>query len=296
MKRIFLTIFILCVSSVVCAQGKNFRLLKKAYKKESKELLHNFFEKWDEEIPPISDAEFAALNDTSQHAYRVFEAFYTPRDLTRLVGFPYSESYADVNLLVVQNEIRIGMRDRVYYSEQEIDSMVLSNFYRTHSIDENDAEGREFWKRRYEANHTVMEASYSEVLELAYVKDTLQYVLHDFRPRIATDSAVVYLSRNYEEGLSDFMRESEEEPDIWYEKQRFLENGIYISGSPEGFIEGSLENPIDIVSQPTAQLFFDPNFEYCLVRFWIFYSGGEAIMKRNGEKWELISSKQTWIY
>lgn len=287
--KILLTFVLFALSMNLNAQNKNFRLLKKAYRKDSKELLHQFFQNWDQEIPPISEEEFSSLNDTLQQAYLVFESFYTPRDLSRLVGFPYTEHYANVNFLMVQNSLHVGMRNQIYYSDQEIDSILLSNIYRIYDVEEKDIEMQERWKKRFETDRQAMLEMYGPIGQFNDKStDTFLCIVENFRPRITPDSAVVYLREDYKRGLSDFLGEVDEIQYLQNEKQLFLENDVHISSNFLG------EWLFD--TYPTAHLFFDKNFEYCMVRFRIHMSGGEAIMKRNGESWEFISSKQTWIY
>lgn len=287
--KVLLSLFLFALSTNLNAQNKNFRLLKKAYRKDSKELLHQFFQNWDQEIPPISAGEFAALNDTLQHAYAIFESFYTPRDLSRLVGFPYSESYSKTNFLLVQNAIHLYRRDQIYYSDQEIDSILLSNIYRIYDVEENDIEMKNRWKKRFETDREEMLDEYGPIEQFNDKStDTLLCKIDDFRPRISPDSAVVYLSSDYKNGLSNFLGDPNEFYYVANKKQVFLEYDIDISQD--------LLNNWDFNTYPTAYLVFDKNFEYCLVRFWIHMSSGEAILKRNGERWELISSKQTGYF
>lgn len=301
---ISLTVFLLCLSSVVNAQNRNFRLLKKAYKRDSQEMLLTFFQNWKEAIPPISQEEFAALNDTLKHAYSVFEAFYSPSVLAQLDSLPFFEYDTTSNFRVFQNQILVSMRDQVYFNDQELNSLLLSNIYRAYHIDETQLEEREEWKIQLEADRKGMMERYKSVYQPDLASnETFICGIRDFRPQIDPESSAVYLGVDYERGLRDFMREPENVGNLNKSRGRFRPLGEATNSQNDiNEKKAFLENQIQISkcgwnhwafnTDPVARLYFDRNFEYCMVRFWVCMKSGEAIMKRNGETWELISFKE----
>ena len=78
------------------------KLLEKAYKKESPEMLHQFFLNWNKEVQTISENELSALNDTIRNTYNVFTAFYKPQSIDSLGGSEWGNLiYENVELLLV---------------------------------------------------------------------------------------------------------------------------------------------------------------------------------------------------
>ncbi len=106
MKLKLLSIVIVLISSVVTAFPK--ADLEKAYKRNSKVQLMNYFTKWHAESKPISIEELRNKTDIERDAYAVFEDFYNPFDLKRIANPEWgSDQYAAVKFVIAQNALKV---------------------------------------------------------------------------------------------------------------------------------------------------------------------------------------------
>lgn len=287
MTRTLLSILLIVLCFSVEGQNSNAKLLKKAYKKQSQEMLVQFFQNWDHEISPITANEFDHFNDTLKNAYWVFQEFYTPDDLKRIGGSEFGEIYKNVNYMIAQNDLLVYQTDQIYFSQEEIDSLVLSNLYRIHKISESDTAAMNLWKRRYSKNPESMKHWFYETDGKR--KDSVLFRVENFRPITSSTTNVVYLTTDYSNTLLNFLGEIEYQNYTESDKREaFLENQILISQG--------LFNSWHLITYPyVRKITFDKNFEYAEIQFRILHEGGDAILKKTDGVWNLLSSKRTWI-
>lgn len=227
------------------------------------------------------------MNDTLKNAHLIFQKFYTPQNLSGIGGCEFGEIYKGINYVIVQNHLQVYQTDQVYFTQQEIDSIALSNIYHVYEVSQNDTANINLWKRRYFKNRKSMK-------QWAYefdhqTKDSLLAKIEDFRPNVLIDSNVVYLTSEYRNVLLNFLGEiNYDEYSESDKKEKFLENQILISQGVFSFWH--------LITYPSIQrITFDKNFEYVEIKFRILHEGGEAILKNIDGEWTLLSSNRTWI-
>jgi len=288
MRKIIILFFIFSLFVNISLYSQtDLKMLEEAYKHSSKKKLKNFFDAWSREITPITDAELSTYNDTIQQAYKAFVAFYKPHRLDSICGidnimykkrffFFYTRYeldsieaiqwtnrlYKDVDFLIVQNNFKIYFTDKIYPEFER-------NFY--------------FW---YDENENSKQVD----------------SVVNFRPQInCNDKIPVYLTPKYDTLLNTFLGSEHLEFGTGgimnvaqakgksKRKKSFLENYIKI-------LHGHWGGYWHLCSFPEAySITFDKDMEYALIYFRLHYGGGEAILKREGETWTLISSKLRWI-
>jgi hypothetical protein len=92
-------------------------VLEKAYEKNSQVMLDTFFTAWKELLPAYSSKETGAHSDTVYEAYKVFQEYYSPVNLSRLTGGQHENFETDFRYLIVQNRLEIAVADTnpLYY-------------------------------------------------------------------------------------------------------------------------------------------------------------------------------------
>lgn len=277
------------------------QLLKKAYKKQSTELLKQFFQNWNQEVQPISEIELSKLNDTIQQAYSIFTGFYKPQSIDSLGGSEWGNYiYRDVDYLIVQNFIEIYFTDKIYYSEKEIDDYIVENINK--NIKE-DSTRQKMLKRIDGKLHIYVLENFGPNQSIFYTNtDILTDSIMNFRPTIECNGKhPLYLNSYYNDILNAFLgnkhfslgiggimnpARSKGQSEM---RKKFLENNIKIwYGHWGGYWQ--------FYSYPKAfSITFDKEMKYARVCYRMVYEGGEAILKKDNEKWKLISAKRTWI-
>jgi len=109
------------------------KVLEKAYEKNSQALLDTFFTTWNKLLPAYSSNEAAAQSDTIYHAYKVFQEYYSPLNLSRLTDGQHETFKSDFRYLVVQNKLRIAVADtnpRFYYHYGVTVKETLDEYFR----------------------------------------------------------------------------------------------------------------------------------------------------------------------
>ena len=281
----FLTIALLAMITLGSAQTEN-QLLKKAYKKKSPELLAQFFETWKQEIPPISEVELSQLNDTLRQAYGVFKGFYKPQSIDSLGGSEWgNDIYKDVPYLAVQDFVEIYItEDKIHYTEKEIEELTIANInelVKEDSVKEKllqRADGKllPFVIENFGADFNAPLGSYDVIVDS----------IVNFRPNIsAPGKEPLYLTSKYAKILRRFLGKNKR----GVKKQAFLANSLKIwQGHWGGYWQ--------IHSYPLAfSITFDKEMKHAKVNFRMVYEGGEAILKHENGKWQLVSAKRTWI-
>ena len=277
-------------------------VLKKAYKNQSTEELKNFFDAWSREISPITDVELLTYNDTIQQAYKAFIAFYKPHRLDSLGGSEWgNDIYKNVDFLIVQNKLKIYFTDKIYYTEQEKEEFVINEINRIFS---DSASKRLTWLERDENGKLSSRAfEYFGIDNRVILKEEkLTDSIMNFRPSVNCNGKLpLFLTKKYDKILNDFL-----ENEHWKlgtgglmnparskgksaKRKDFLENYIKI-------FYGHWGGYWQLYSYPqTYSITFDKDMKYAKINFRIVYEGGYAILKREGEKWTLISSELIWI-
>jgi len=283
-------LLIVALSNTVYSQKKNGQILEKAYKRQSQELLGVFFQNWNDEIQPFSNEVISSLDDTVQNMYQVFEEFYSPRNLKRIGGSEFGEIYQNTRFIVVQNHLRGYITNQIYYTDAEIDSIVMKNIVRTKNLPLSDTLSIQKWTRRFKKDRENMILFYGPKGFLGEnSSDSLISEINDFRPNGLPDDTVLFLSKKYVLILEGFLGEiNNNDFSERYKKQLFIEEQINIS---QGLFDWW-----HLVTYPSVRkVTFDKNFEYAEVQYRILHEGGEAILKKIDGEWKLISAERTWI-
>jgi hypothetical protein len=296
--KAILILLLICLSKIGFTQS-NGRNLQQAYKDQSLTELNQFLDNWNKKIPAISDAEYAKLNDTVKQAYNVFSTFYRPLNIEALGGSEWgNQIYDKAHYLIVQNTASVYLRTKIY-TNTEIDSIVVSE---TNKSNLSDSVKNNLLRRR---NNRLSRDAIERFTPYDLYdddKDRLILKVKGFCPTInCGDKKALYLTPKYDTLLNAFLgntqlplgaggimnpaRSSGESG----KRQKFLENFIKIwYGHWGGYWQ--------LYSYPTADaIIFDKSMKYAIVKFRMVYEGGEAILKNNNGKWELLSSKRTWI-
>ncbi|MDB5267111.1 MAG: hypothetical protein JWP58_151 [Hymenobacter sp.] len=286
------------------SSGKKISLLELAYREHSEEKLTQLFREWSEATPAINEKELAQLNNRQKEAYSVFSAFYKPHRLDSLGGSEWGNSiYQKSKFLLVQNEIKIRVTDRIFYSDAYVDSVITGVITRT--VKEDSIRQRRLKRVNGKLNQQVREEfGFEDAFSFHNTADQQKAIdsLMDFRPVIKVPGKqAIYLTSKRAETLKAFLGDkhiplgaggimnparSKGESE---KRKTFLENDIKIwYGHWGGYWQ--------LDSYPVAySITFDKSMLYARVSFRMIYEGGEAVLKKTNGKWLLMSSKRTWI-
>lgn len=288
-KVLIILLLFICILDYAQAQD----ILETAYKKRSKEMLNDFFRNWQEEIKPIGKEELLSLSDTIQNTYKAFSAFYRPLELLSVGNSEWGDSiYQHVNTLIVQNSVKIYFIDKVYYTEEETDSIA------TCFINKNATSEKIIDKSRINL-YIEVHGSINNVLGY---KEVLTDSIMDFRPDVnSLSKRITYLVPKYNMALNNFLGNSHftVKGKLYFSPNRgrrevekrkaFLENEVKIWGGHWG-------GYWQLLSYPQAySVVFDKDMEYAKVYFRLVYQGGEAYLKKENGYWTVLSSRLTWI-
>lgn len=309
MKSIYSLLLCLCCT-LHCVAQKNillkseYTLLQEAYKKRSLNLLDSFFIRWQHNIVPISQSEENELSDTQKQAYHVFEAFYKPFDIKKIGGSEFGENiYDKVKYLVVQNKVDVySTNNKIYLTVADSDAIAVENINK--SSMSSSRKDSLLTRINGKLNHRVLQEFGPKKHSLFNDNDSLELItkLDNFRPRVKVDGKqVVYLTGQYDNLLNIFLGNTHlplgtggimntaRSQGESRKREDFLNKLIKIwYGHWGGYWQ--------LFSYPMAsKITFDKTMKYARVDFVFIYEGGEAILKKEGEEWQLISSKRTWI-
>jgi hypothetical protein len=303
---------IACISITARAQkavnhrpsGDNTALLEEAYRTQSKEKLKQFFREWSGNIPAISGQELSQLNTRQKEAYAVFTAFYKPHRLDSLGGSEWGTAiYQKTSFLLVQNEVKIRVTDKIFYSDAVIDSIITSVVTRT--VQEDSTKQRLLKKINGRLSQNIRaEYGFETSFSFHNSRDSEKPIdsIDTFRPVIKVPGKqAIYLTSKREKTLKAFLGDkhlplgtggimnparSNGESD---KRKKFLESAIKIwYGHWGGYWQ--------LNSYPVAySITFDKNLLYARINFRMVYEGGEAILKKTNGQWTLLSSRRTWI-
>ncbi len=263
-------------------------------------MLTQFFENWESKIP---SNETSVTNDTIQEAYRVFKGFYKPTQLLLLGGSEWGDSiYAKAKYLVIQAELgKIQFADKVYFTQAEKDSIIIS---RIANIYAKDTSRLELWIRNYKEGNLAIAVeifeSDSSVISSNKFIDICSIPI--FRPTIdQIDKKAIYLTPEYSKIINSFLGNTH---------SRLGKGGIMNPARSKGSSKKKmdfLDNMIVIFyghwggywqlhSYPYAySITFDRNMKYARVDYRMVYEGGKAILEKHGDQWIIVHGERTWI-
>ena len=276
-------------------------LLETAYKEKSGKKLTDFFDIWQKETSVVSENELSKQNDTLKQAYKVFTAFYNPSEIGKLGGSEWgNDIYKAVSYLIAQDKIKIYFKDKIFYTEQEIDDYVVTEIKRAIK---NDSTRQHFLERKDDKLSKIVLENFSPMNGFSDdIDERLVDSIKDFRPNLTCKNKVVlYLTPKYDTILNAFLGNTflplgsgsimtPARATIESEKRKiFLEKKIKIwYGHWGGYWQ--------LLSYPQVySIAFDREMKYAKVNFRMVYEGGEAILKNSNTKWIILSAKRTWI-
>ncbi|MEA4850044.1 MAG: hypothetical protein VB126_01125 [Paludibacter sp.] len=300
MRLLHSLIFISLTMQIAVGQTQ-YDLIEKAYKKKSIQMLSQFFDNWSIEISPNNSV---IKNDTIKEVYNVFKEFYKPTQLSLLGGSEWGNSiYLRAKYFVVQSKLKkIYFADKVYFTDKELDSLSIvkiKEHYKNDSITQikmiqldNNGHLDSYLISAYGPTSKY----YPEYNPL--LKDSI----NEFYPQIDYfDKKAVYLTTEYQKLLEKFLGDSH---------SKLGSNGIMNPARSKGeskkrktFIDNLITtfyghwggywqlNTYPYINSIT----FDKEMKYAKVEFRMVYEGGEALLKKEGEKWIIINSHITWI-
>jgi hypothetical protein len=122
------------------------------------------------------------------------------------------------------------------------------------------------------------------------------YTIEDFRPEIANDTInLLYLTNTYANAINCFLDvdyeyiKSSPTAKESYAKYSFLNNYLF-------FFQGHWKNYWKIETNPFVErMSFNKAKDKVRVDFILGYQGGEAILEKNGDDWEIVDYYMTWI-
>ena len=107
-------------------------LLNDAYDQNSQALLDSFFTMWQQMLPPFTPNILSSYSDTVNEAYKVFNAYYSPTNLSRLSGGSHENFETDFRYIVIQNSLSISLVDTNpqfhYYKGVKHHEVLLQDF------------------------------------------------------------------------------------------------------------------------------------------------------------------------
>jgi len=298
----FFILLLLFANKYLSAQT-DLELLKIAYQKKSSYLLGEIFEKWHRNSKRISNEEINNLNDTLKETYQVFKTFYKPKKLNLIVGSEFSDAlYQKIKYALIQNNISIDMKDKIYYTATELDSFIINRIMNCNL----DSTKKKYFSTKINGKFIpwVMATFQPEDIYEGKDKNVIKvYDYRDFYP-IIEDSTIksINLTKDIHTTLGSFLADTHSH--FVYgggfksiarakgesnDRKNFLENYIKIfCGHWGGYWQ--LETYPEV-----KNIIFDKNFEYAKVCYRMAYEGYETILKKENNQWKIISSERTWI-
>ncbi len=300
-KRILLILFcIFAITKPMQAQKSGARMLKKAYKQNSTELLDQFFRKWQDAIPTITEKELATYNVITKEAYKVFTAFYKPTQLDSIGGSEWgNDVYQKAKYLIVQNELEIYFTDTIiFYTKTDLDSVIYQRALQCYKGDTS----------RFRKYPDGKLAIYDDLImpnDYQWTKIKNKWPIDtiiNFRPSIDCESKIpLYYNNEYVSNIYSFLQNkhyplgfkgisspahAKEESE---KKQLFLENFIKI-------FYGHWGGYWQLYSYPTAYyVIFDKSMQRAVIEFNLIYEGGAVLLEKKNGKWTILNARRTWI-
>jgi hypothetical protein len=220
------------------------KLLKKAYRKNSVELLNEFFKKWQSEIQPITENELQLLDDTLKNTYEVYDQFV----------HWINRNSSKYHYVLVQNSIRIDFASKVYFSASDLDSIILIHLLADTTLEQTEKE--RFLKKSSGSFSPLVKALYAPDLN-QLSKSTSFIQALNFRPVLKINEKVLYLNENYRKILDDFLNTKSDE-----NKKLFLERCFQIDFDP-------FNKKWEFIPYTFSSVTFDKNMQYVKLEYGI---------------------------
>lgn len=289
-----LLVLILLFLNIVCfAQNEQLELLEKAYATKSDSLKQLFFQNWENEIKPYTEAELLQFNDTILEAFKVYEAFY----LTNLKKKQY---FLKKKYLLLQNQLSISFTDKIYYNNDEINEYIVKNIQSKTSLTDSvklillkRSNGKYSDKTIDKYGPKIKALDWTNKNDILKIKD-----LDNFRfksNRIKKN--VLFFSSKYDTIFDKYLGERykrrvdqkiiKRNKDLQVAKCKFIETHIPATNGMLGKYIGAFPLIGDII--------FDKNKEFVIVNFNFGGESGYAILKKNKFKWKIIKQKITIV-
>ena len=300
MKRKFSVIILLLLTAVmsVMAQGRQqAKLLKKAYRLHSTQMLYEFFDNWSEEV---QSNENEAENPYVTEAHKVFAAFYHPLQTYRDTNRRYT-LYDEKPYFIVQGSLyEIQLAECILRGQAEIDSFMVSRIRQTYYMDDS---LQNMWIERHRKED--FEPCYYRQEcwpPFTHVTWTKLDSAFSFRPPVHFDGKkVVYLTDGYKELLNSFLGNCYVElgernimqPAFSKGKSRkrqefFNQAALIFYGHWGGYWE--------YVTFPEAfRIVLNTEMNRAIVYFSFIYEGGDVYLEKKDGEWVVVETRFTWI-
>lgn len=132
-------------------------------------------------------------------------------------------------------------------------------------------------------------------LEYIIVQNEIRYTFNEYEdhktisfffPKVDVDAKVLYLTNEYEEELNAFLdRDVHEDIQARYE---FINTKIRV-------VPGHWFGWHFLTHPEVSMIYMNTEMDSAKVNFRIIYEGGEAVLQKSGNQWNMIESKLTWI-
>ena len=268
-------IVVVCFLFLSCAslygqKRSQAKLLNKAYKNQSEQMLFSFFDNWSKEI---SSNENDAPDQWVAEAHKVYTAFYQPfllkKDAHDYPNFFGEELYQGNPYFIVQSSLwRILVTEKIPYTPDELD--------------------RFYWKY----GHTF------------WISNSTKLVYTDiaFRPPVQfPDKKIVYLTPKYKKLLDKFLGDNHRElgkhnimqPATSEEQSRskmeFIRKAAHI-------FYGHWGGYWQYETYPEANMMvLDSEMHRAVVYFRFVYEGGFVILEKTNDEWTIVTIRYNWI-
>jgi hypothetical protein len=299
-KLVFLLLLFVPALTSMTQNRQQAKLLRKAYKEKSTEMLFEFFDNWANEV---QSNEEKAKDPYVAEAHKVFAAFYQPMQMVK--RGVRKTMYDDKPYYIVQSSLwKICKTDVILYKQKEVDSFMIARILPVYADDtarqrkwlENlpaDAWSRHWFNYNYKNN------SFRESIEMpnVVVKSDVR-----FHPPVHIEGKkVVYLTKKYEKLLDAFLGDHHVDlgeynimqpaysKDDSRAKQQFLDSAARIYyGHWGGYWQYE--------TYPEAeQIIFNPEMNRAVVLFRFVYEGGQVILEKQNGEWTVVDTRFTWI-
>lgn len=278
MKAIVLIIilFLLLPSNYAQQSGK---LLKKAYRNNSVEMLESFCEAWSNEAATISAKKQTSVNDTITETCKIFQIFFHAYYSNELNVFD-SNFYHQPYMLVPNKINSVFFSNKVFYSKSVTDSIILIHLLKEYDEDTVDVLSL-YQDENGDFDATIKDLYGPKSDFNPENKPILKYSNIVNYPNVPKDKKALCLTGEY-----------------YYVLSKFLFKGNY-------FRKKSFEKKVDFlqnqISICTWQLFpqsfkisitIDKNFEFAEVLYNHGVYGSAATLKKDVDNWEIIELNQ----
>jgi hypothetical protein len=304
MKKSFIILFLGLIAAKPGFTQKA-GVLENAYKHRSLKELQFFFDDWARKIKPVTDAEMVGMNDTIKQAYAVFNTFYRPFDIGKIGGSEWGNTlYQKSKYLIIQNKVDINFNPKLYFTDAERDSFIVKQINASSMPDS--VKKKLLTKKDGKWSTMVIEEfdpnNFGLFTGSSRDTDRFAFTIKNFRPVInGNGRKPLFLTSAYEALLSSFLKNKYSPLGTGgimnpararggsAKRQKFLENFIKIwQGHWGGYWQ--------LHSYPTINaITFDKDLRYARVDFQMIYEGGQAMLKKEGNKWVVMWAKRTWI-